>query len=135
MYLKIDHLGIAVTSLEEAVQLYQTAFGLKLTAIEELAGEGARVAMLPVGESRIELLAGLSADSHVSRFISRFGEGIHHICFEVDDIRKELTRLKAAGVRLIDDTPRRGAGGALVAFVHPSGARGVLVELIQRVDH
>jgi methylmalonyl-CoA epimerase len=132
LYRKIDHLGIAVSSLEEALSLYQRAFGLHATAIEEVAGQSARVAMLPVGESRIELLEATSPHSQIAKFLSKRGEGIHHVCFEVDDIREELARLRAAGVRLVHETPRLGAEGSLVAFVHPSGTKGVLVELKQR---
>ncbi len=131
MYRKIAHLGIAVNSLDEALRLYTTAFGLEATTIEQVPEQGARVAMLPVGESRIELLESTSGDSPIAKFVAKRGEGIHHICFEVDDIRAELRKLRAAGVRLVDETPRRGADGSLVAFIHPSGAKGVLVELSQ----
>ena len=132
MYRKIDHLGIAVRSLNEALSLYGKAFGLHPTTVEEVADQRTRVAFIPVGESRIELLEGTSTDSHIAKFLSRRGEGIHHVCFEVDDILEELARLRAAGVRLVDEAPRSGAEGSLVAFVHPSSTRGVLIELTQR---
>ena len=133
MYRKIDHLGIAVRSLSDALRTYETAFGLEKYAVEEIADQKARVALLLVGESRIELLEALAEDSPVARFINKRGEGLHHICFQVDDIREELNKLRIVGIRLIDENPRPGADGGLVAFVHPSGASGVLIELSQPV--
>ncbi len=131
MYRKIDHLGIAVRSLSSALLTYELAFGLEKSAIEEIPGQKTRAALLTVGESRIELLEALSEDSPVARFITKRGEGLHHICFQVDDIRQELDKLRNAGIRLIDEKPRSGAGGSQVAFVHPSGTSGVLIELSQ----
>ncbi len=131
LYLKIDHIGIAVRSLDEALRVYSSGLGFEVGHVEEVAEQKTRVAMLPVGESRLELLQALEADSPVAKFIARRGEGLHHICFQVADIAHEISRLKASGVRLIDETPRAGADGCLVAFLHPSGTAGVLIELSQ----
>jgi methylmalonyl-CoA epimerase len=131
VYRKIDHIGVAVASLNGALSVYETAFGLLKQHVEEVAEQGVRVAMLPIGESRIELLEPMSPDSPVGKFLAKRGEGIHHICFQVDNLEKELSKLKQAGVRLIDEAPRKGAGGCLVAFVHPSATGGVLIELSQ----
>ncbi len=131
MYSRIDHIGIAVRSLNESLRVYGEAMGLKVERIEEVPDQRTRVAMLPVGESRLELLEATGEDSPVAKFLCKRGEGMHHICFRVEDIRQEISRLRAAGVRMIDETPRKGAGGCLVAFVHPSGTGGVLVELSQ----
>jgi methylmalonyl-CoA/ethylmalonyl-CoA epimerase len=131
VYLKIDHIGIAVRSLDVALRAYTAGLGFRLGEIEEVPDQKTRIAMLPVGESRLELLEATGDDSPVARFIARRGEGIHHICFLVEDITREIARLKAAGVPMIDEIPRPGADGCLVAFVHPSGTGGVLVELSQ----
>ncbi|PYV14424.1 MAG: methylmalonyl-CoA epimerase [Acidobacteria bacterium] len=130
MYRKIDHIGIAVRSLAEAVERYRK-LGTEVGDIEEVPDQRTRVALLRVGESRIELLEAMQEDSPVGKFLARRGEGLHHICLATDDVALELDRLRRAGVRLIDDAPRRGAGGCLVAFVHPSSAGGVLIELSQ----
>ena len=105
--------------------------GLKVAETEEVPEQKVRVAMLPIGESRIELLEATCDDSPISRFLEKRGPGIHHIAVRVDDIRAALTHLKQKGARLIDEEPRRGAGGCLVAFVHPSSTGGVLLELVQ----
>lgn len=131
LYSKIDHIGIAVRSLDDALRVYTAVLGLKLEHIEEATDQKARIAMLPVGETRLELLEAMGEDSPVAKFIARRGEGIHHICFRVDNIAQEINKLKDAGVCMIDETPRPGAGGCLVAFVHPSSTCGVLVELSQ----
>jgi methylmalonyl-CoA epimerase len=128
---KIEHLGVAVASIEEALGFWREALGLDLKEIEVVEDQGVRVAMLPIGESRIELLEAISPDSPIDKFIAKRGPGIHHLCIEVDDIDAKLAQLKARGVRLIDEQPRTGAGGALVAFIHPSSTGGVLVELTQ----
>jgi len=130
--MKVDHLGIAVESIEKALAFYQTALGLDLTHTEVVAEQGVKVAMLPVGESRIELLEPTGPDTHVGKFLAKRGGGIHHICLGVDDIEAVLNRLKAQGIPLIDDKPRVGAEGCLVAFVHPKGTGGVLIELSQK---
>ena len=129
--IKIEHIGIATRALEEAVGLWQQFLGLQLERTEDLPDQKVRVAMLPIGESHIELLEATSPDSPIARFIEKRGAGIHHIAIRVDDIHAELRKLKEKGARLIDETPRVGAGGCLVAFVHPSAANGVLLELVQ----
>jgi len=129
---KIQHLGIAVNSLDEALAFWQDSLGLELMEIEVVEDQGVRVAMLPIGESRIELLEATGADTPVGKFISRRGPGIHHLCVEVSDINVKLAELKTRGVRLIDEEPRIGAGGALVAFIHPASTGGVLIELNQK---
>jgi len=130
--MKIDHLGIAVESIEQALAFYSTALGLELTHTEVVAEQGVKVAMLPVGESRLELLEPTGSDTPVGKFLAKRGGGIHHICLGVDDLEAVLSRLKAQGIPLIDDKPRVGAEGCLVAFVHPKGTGGVLVELSQK---
>ena len=129
---KIDHLGIAVRSIEEAMPLYTGALGLELHEIEEVADQKVRTAVFPVGESRIELLEPTSPDSPVAKFLEKRGEGIHHVALGVPDVAQALARLKAQGCHLIDEVPRRGAGGALIAFVHPKSTGGVLLELCER---
>jgi methylmalonyl-CoA epimerase len=128
---KIEHIGIAVTSLEEAVAAYEDSLGLAVTRYEDVPEDGVRVAMIPVGDSRLELLEATTPESPVARFLARRGPGIHHIAFEVDDIDQTLNRLKTAGARVVDEVPRRGAGGTRVAFVHPSSLGGVLLELVE----
>jgi methylmalonyl-CoA epimerase len=128
---KIDHIGIAVKSLTEAIKVYEDAMGLKVTGYDQVDEQGVRVAMLNIGESRIELLEPTGPDSPVEKFMVKRGEGIHHIAVRVDNIESAIERLKAAGVRLIDETPRRGAHNTRVAFIHPSSTHGVLLELVQ----
>jgi methylmalonyl-CoA epimerase len=129
--MKIDHIGIAVKSLAEAVALYEDLLGLQASSYEEVEDQGVRLAMLPLGESRIELLEPLHAQSPIEKFMTKRGEGIHHIAIRVDDIEAALERFKAAGARLIDGTPRTGAHNTRIAFVHPSTMRGVLLELVE----
>lgn len=130
--MKIDHIGIATRGIQDALTFYRDALGLEVTETEEVAEQKVRVAMLPIGETRIELIEATSADSPVARFVEKRGPGIHHIAVKVDDIRIALANLRQHGVRLIDEEPRIGAGGCLVAFVHPSSTGGVLMELVQR---
>lgn len=130
--MKVDHIGIATRQLDEALALWQDVLGLEVDSTEEVTEQGVRVAMLAIGETHIELLEPLSAGSPVGRFLEKRGPGIHHIAVNVSDIRATLLQLKEKGTRLIDETPRVGAGGCLVAFVHPSSANGVLLELVQR---
>ena len=134
MIRKIDHIGIAVKSLEDALKVYEGSFSLALSRIENVPAHKTRVAMLPVGESRIELLEATAENSSVARFIAKRGEGLHHVCFQVENLSEEIRRLKAAGARLVDEEPRPGAEGRLVAFVHPSSTGGVLVELAQPIS-
>ena len=131
--MKIDHIGIATNDIEQMASIYRDALGLKVVETEEVASQKVRVAMLPVGESRIELLEATAADSPISKFLAKRGPGIHHVAFKVDDIRAALAGLKSKGARLIDEEPRTGAGGCLVAFIHPSSTGGVLIELVERV--
>jgi methylmalonyl-CoA/ethylmalonyl-CoA epimerase len=127
---KIDHVGIAVKSLEEAVKTYKL-LGFEVEEVEEVAEQKVRVAMLPAGESRIELLEATSEDSAIAKFIAGRGEGIHHIAVNVENIEKALQKAKDAGLRLIDEKPRIGAGGKKVAFVHPKSTHGVLLEFVE----
>jgi methylmalonyl-CoA/ethylmalonyl-CoA epimerase len=129
---KIQHLGVAVGSIDEALAFWRDGLGLELKEIEVVEDQGVRVAMLPIGESRIELLQATGEDTPVGRFVAKRGAGMHHLCVEVEDISAKLAELKARDVRLIDEQPRIGAGGALVAFVHPASTGGVLIELTQR---
>jgi methylmalonyl-CoA epimerase len=129
--MKINHLGIATNGIDEALRFWADALELENIHTETVVDQKVRVAMLPLGESRIELLEPTSDDSPISKFLEKRGPGIHHIAVEVDDIRKVLADLKSRGMRLIDELPRNGAEGCLVAFVHPSSAGGVLLELVQ----
>ncbi|MBN8208186.1 methylmalonyl-CoA epimerase [Bacillus sp. NTK071] len=129
---KIDHIGIAVSSLEEALPFYVNQLHLKLEAIEEVATEGVKVAFIKIGDSRIELLEPMSEDSPIASFIQKRGEGIHHIALADDRIDERLRELSANGVRLINNTPVKGAGGANIAFLHPKSAGGVLYELCEK---
>lgn len=128
---RLHHIAIAVKDIAQALPAYTEGLGLTAAHIEDVPVQGARVALLPLAETNLELVAPLSLDSNLARTIERRGEGVHHLCFEVDDLATELAGLKARGVRLVDETPRAGADGALVAFVHPSATHGVLLELRQ----
>jgi methylmalonyl-CoA epimerase len=126
----IDHLGIAVKSLAAARVFYEK-LGLKVVGEEVVEHEKVRIAMLPLGESRLELLEATADDSPIARFIAKRGEGLHHVALEVDNLAEVVDRLKAAGTRLISDEIKIGAGGHLYVFIHPSSAGGVLLELCQ----
>jgi methylmalonyl-CoA/ethylmalonyl-CoA epimerase len=126
----LHHIGVAVRSLQERVPLY-VALGLLVGGGEEVPSENVRVTFLPVGDTRIELLEPTSPDSAVARFIAAHGEGVHHICFEVDDLEATMAALAAQGFRLVSETPRFGAHGTQVCFVHPKSTGGVLIELCQ----
>ncbi len=130
MLKKVNHIGIAVKSIEEAKRFYE-AIGLVVEGEEVVEEQKVRVAFIQVGETRIELLEATSEDSPVAKFIGKRGEGIHHIAFQVDDVEKALEVLKNKGVRLIDEKPRRGAHNTRIAFIHPKSTNGVLVELCQ----
>ncbi len=127
----LDHIGIAVDDLDAALAFYADALGLEVEATEDVPSQGVRAHFVRVGSAALELLEATSEESPIRRFVTRRGAGIHHITLRVDDIAAALARLKARGVRLVDETPRDGAEGALVAFVHPASAHGVLVELKQ----
>jgi methylmalonyl-CoA epimerase len=129
--MKINHLGIATNGIDEALKFWSDALGLENVHTEIVEDQKVKVAMLPLGESRIELLEPTSGDSPISKFLEKRGGGIHHIAVEVENIEASLAKLKGQGMRLIDETPRLGAEGCLVAFVHPASTNGVLLELIQ----
>ena len=128
---RVDHVGIAVKNLDESVQFYES-LGFKATGYEVVAEQKVKVAFLPCGDSELELLESTDPDGPIARFIEKNGPGIQHIAIRVDDIDKALEELKEKGVRLIDQTPRYGAGGARIAFVHPKATGGVLLELTER---
>ncbi len=131
MFKKIDHVGIAVKNLEEAIKVWE-GLGLKVEEIEEVPDQKVRTAIIHIGESRIELLEPTAEDSPIAKFIAKRGEGIHHIALGVTNIEEHLRELKEKGYRLIDEKPRIGAGGAKIAFVHPKSVTGVLLELCER---
>lgn len=139
MKVRIDHVGIAVSGLEEALAFYRDVLGLDVEAPQEVASQRVRAHFVDVDGgggalahgARLELLEATAADSPIAKFLAKRGPGLHHVAFGVDDITAALAHLKARGVRLIDEAPRPGAHGALVAFIHPASAHGVLVELVQ----
>src|SRR5512138_1929158 len=128
---KINHIGIAVQSLDATLPCYRDLLRMTFAGIEEVAEQKVRVAMLGVGESKIELLEPTSADSPVAKFLEKNGQGIHHIAYEVDDLDQAISSLVAEGARMIDEKPRNGAHGTRIAFVHPKSSHGVLTELCQ----
>jgi methylmalonyl-CoA/ethylmalonyl-CoA epimerase len=132
--MQIDHIGIAVKSLADAVKVYEDTIGLKVSGYDQVDDQGVRVAMLPVGDSRIELLEPIRPDSPIEKFMTKRGEGIHHIAVRVDNIEAALERFKAAGARLIDTSPRTGAHNTRIAFIHPASTHGVLLELVEHGD-
>jgi methylmalonyl-CoA epimerase len=132
--MKVDHIGIATPEIEQALSVWRDALGLSVDSTDEVAEQGVRVAMLAIGETHIELLEPLSENSPVGKFLQKRGPGIHHIAIRVTNIREALSDLKAKGARLIDETPRVGANGCLVAFIHPSATNGVLLELVEHQD-
>lgn len=134
MFRKLVHVGIAVQNLREAVKKYSSLFNTSNTHLESVEEQKVNLAFFLVGDTRIELTEAASADSPIAKFITKRGEGIHHLSFEVDDIRAEINRLKNAGFELIDDEPKPGAGGYLVAFLHPRSMHGVLIEISQKVE-
>lgn len=132
--MRLEHIGIATKDIAEALAFWRDAFGLEVTAIEEVCEQKVRVAMLDVGDARIELLEASAPDSPIAKFLEKRGPGIHHIAIRVPDIRAALAQLKARGARLIDESPRRGADDCLVAFVHPAATGGVLLELVEHQE-
>jgi methylmalonyl-CoA epimerase len=127
----IDHIGVAVADLDVAIATHRDVYGMSLAHRETLEEQGVEAALLDVGDSHVELLAPLGADTPVGRFLARRGPGLHHVAYRVDDVAAALDELRAAGVRLIDEAPRTGIRGSQVAFLHPSAAGGVLTELVQ----
>lgn len=132
---KISHIGIAVASIEEAAPFYRDVLGMEFEGTEVVAEQKVKVAFFAVGESRIELLEPTSDDSPVAKFLARNGPGVHHVAYQVDDLEQRLAALKAAGVRLIDETPRSGAHNTRIAFMHPKASGGVLTELCEPGAH
>ena len=127
----LDHVGIAVHSLDDSLPVFESITGGKGHGRERVEQQGVEVVFLGSGDGRLELLAPTRDDSPVAKFLAKRGPGMHHLCYRVDDVAAELARYRAAGARLIDETPRPGAAGHLVAFVHPKSTGGVLVELLQ----
>ena len=127
----LDHVGIAVKDLRESLAFYRDALGLEIEAPEDVPSQRVRAHFVPVGPSSLELLQSTAPESPIAKFLEKHGPGLHHITLRVDDIRAVLQKLKTNGVRLVDEQPRQGAEGSLVAFIHPSAAHGVLVELKQ----
>jgi methylmalonyl-CoA/ethylmalonyl-CoA epimerase len=132
--LKIDHLGIAVKSIEEAKKLFHDILGLEFEGTETVQEQKVTTAFFPVGDSEVELLESTDPDGPIAKYLEKRGEGIQHIAFRVDNLEEALARLKDKGIRLIDEKPRRGAGGAKIAFLHPKATHGVLIELSERED-
>lgn len=132
MIKKIDHIGIAVKDINEAIKLYEGLLGLKVTDTEVVEEQKVKVAFFPTGDSEVELLQSTTPDGPIARYIEKNGEGIQHIAFRVDNLEEKLEELKSKGVRLIDEKPRRGAGGAMIAFLHPKSTFGTLIELCER---
>lgn len=134
MIKKVDHIGIAVSNLEEALKLYTDVLGLNLADTEIVEEQKVKVAFLPIGDTEIELLEPTDPDSPIAKFIEKRGQGIQHIAFRVDDIEKAIKEMKDKGMRMIDEKPRYGAGGANIAFIHPKSTQGVLIELSEREE-
>lgn len=130
---KIEHIGIAVNSLESSNELFAKLFGEAHYKVETVASEGVNTSFFQVGPNKIELLEAISNDSPISKFLEKRGEGIHHIAFDVEDIHAEIARLKEEGFIVINETPKKGADNKLVAFVHPKATNGVLIELCQEI--
>jgi methylmalonyl-CoA/ethylmalonyl-CoA epimerase len=128
---RINHIAIVVDDIDEALTFWRDALGLQLDQIEDVPEQGSMVAFLPTGESEVELVQPTSEDTGVARYLQKRGPGMHHICFEVEDIQTSLEQLKSKGVRLINESPITGAGDKKIAFIHPESAYGVLVELYE----
>jgi methylmalonyl-CoA epimerase len=131
MIRRIDHVAIVVNNIEVALGVYRDALGLPLSQVLTIPEQDVKIAFLPAGDSEIELLEPINPDSGIAKYLAKRGEGMHHICLEVDDLQATLAELEARGTELIDRVPRRGANGQ-IAFVHPKGSHGVLIELLER---
>jgi methylmalonyl-CoA/ethylmalonyl-CoA epimerase len=131
---KIDHLGIAVRKIEEAKRLFKDILGLEFAGSETVAEQKVTTAFFPVGDSEVELLESTAPDGPIAKYLEKRGEGIQHLAFRVENLEEALAELKAKGIRLIDEKPRQGAGGAKIAFLHPKDTHGVLIELSERKD-
>lgn len=130
----VDHIGIAVKSIDEALGFWESTLGIKCTGVEEVEEQKVKTAFLPIGDTEVELLEATSEESPVAKFIEKKGEGIHHLAIRVENLETALAELKEKGVRLIDEPPRYGAGGAKIAFVHPKSTGGILLELSERQE-
>ena len=131
LFQRIDHIGVAVADLESAIELHTRAYGMPLVHRETIEEQGVEAVLLDVGENHVELLAPLGDDTPVGKFLAKKGPGLHHVAYQVADIEATLDRLRAAGLRLIDETPRIGIRSSRVAFLHPASTGGVLTELVQ----
>jgi methylmalonyl-CoA/ethylmalonyl-CoA epimerase len=131
--IKVDHIGVAVNSIDAALKFFKDTLGLKLEGSETVAEQKVTTSFLPVGDTEVELLQSTAPDGPIAGFIEKKGEGVQHIAFMVDNIEEALKELEAKGIRLIDKVPRKGAGGKKIAFVHPKDTFGVLVELCQKI--
>jgi methylmalonyl-CoA/ethylmalonyl-CoA epimerase len=131
MIKRIDHIAIVVEDIDRALEFWHDALGLDLAHLEAVPEQAATVAFLPAGESEVELVVPTDATSGMARYLAKRGPGLHHLCLEVDDLEATLAQLKQKGIRLIDETPKVGAGGKRLAFIHPESAQGVLVELYE----
>lgn len=134
MIKKIDHIGIAVSNLEESLKLYREILGLDLQGTEVVEEQKVKVAFLPIGDTEFELLESTDSSGPIAKYIEKKGQGVQHIALEVEDIEKAIEEMKEKGLRVIDEKPRYGAGGSKIAFLHPKSTNGVLIELCQR-DH
>jgi methylmalonyl-CoA/ethylmalonyl-CoA epimerase len=131
MFARIDHIGVAVTDLDEALKLYERDYAMELVHREVVEEQGVEAVLLDVGENHVELLRPLADDTPVGKFLAKRGPGLHHVAYQVTDIEAELARLTAAGIRLIDETPRTGIRNSRVAFLHPKSSGGVLTEIVE----
>lgn len=135
MFARIDHIGVAVTDLDEAIALYERDYDMTLVHRETVTEQGVEAVLLDIGENHVELLAPLGDDTPVGKFLAKKGPGLHHVAYQTPDIVAELERLKAAGIELIDVAPRTGIRNSKVAFLHPKSTGGVLTEIVQPADH
>lgn len=134
LFTRIDHIGVAVTDLDAAIALYETSYAMEIVYRETVEEQGVEAILLDVGENHVELLRPLGEDTPVGKFLAKRGPGLHHVAYQVPDIEATLDGLRAAGVRLIDETPRIGIRGSRVAFLHPASSGGVLTEIVQPAE-
>lgn len=134
MFTRIDHIGVAVTDLDAAIALYETSYAMEIVYRETVEEQGVEAILLDVGENHVELLRPLGEDTPVGKFLAKRGPGLHHVAYQVTDIEATLDGLRAAGIRLIDETPRIGIRGSRVAFLHPASSGGVLTEIVQPAE-
>ena len=135
MFGRIDHIGVAVADLDEAVDLYANVYGMPLVHRETVEAQGVEAVLLDIGDSHVELLRPLSDETPVGKFLAKRGPGLHHVAYGVEDVESTLAGLRERGVRLIDETPRTGIRGSRVAFLHPAASGGVLTEIVQPAEH